>query len=136
MNDKINQSPLRVRNNIGGYLYAINTKRADPNVLGRSSNVALDGSTYSSPKTISQMIEFVKDYFTDSFSKDVYAHFGMNRTERAYSSSLRYSLAEPSDLPTEGDADYLAAVERGDMGTATAFIKLPQFIQSKISGLS
>ena len=71
-------------------------KVGSPNVKTTNSNVRTSNDTYK--HSIANMLNDVKDVFTDTFSEDVYNHFGVTRKVNDFSQNLLYS--ERGKAPT------------------------------------
>lgn len=92
VDEKKNSEPVLAESNIICRLYASNAKK----IANASDNVSMQSiSTYSedSPTiSIADVLENVKDNFDDTFSDDVYSHFGVSRVHTNFSKDLQFSL--------------------------------------------
>lgn len=94
VDEKKNSEPVLAESNIICRLYASNAKK----IANASDNVSMQSiSTYSedSPTiSIADVLENVKDNFDDTFSDDVYSHFGVSRVHTNFSKDLQFSLKD------------------------------------------
>lgn len=103
--ERVNQNPILTEMNVFGRLHAINAKKiGSPQGRGAKNGVALASSeTYQ--YSISEFLKNVKNEFDNTFSNDVYKHFGMTRSIDKFSKDLRYALpktdSEGNTLSTE-----------------------------------
>lgn len=73
-----------------------------------AKNAALTGSMNPLPIKISQVIKDVKNIYDDTFSKDVYAHFGMtqqNNDDDEHPGLLSHQMKSISDRTEETEFD-------------------------------
>lgn len=90
--ERINQNPILVESNVLGKLYAVNAKKIDSS----HAKVATNGSVARATKrlfgySVADLLNDVKSVFGDTFSEDVYKHFGMKREASDFSENLLYS---------------------------------------------
>ena len=92
--ERANQNPILIEANVLGKLHAVNAKKIDsPNARVAKNSVALTyGRVYM--YSIADFLEDVNTVFDDTFSKDVYNHFGKQRRENKFSANLQYSKAD------------------------------------------
>ena len=96
--ERKNGDPILQEANVLGKLNAVNAKKIDlPNPqVGSKRAVALkSGGRFG--YSITDLIKDVKDIFPDTFTKDVYDHFGMHRVENKTLSPLRYQKKKESN---------------------------------------
>jgi hypothetical protein len=89
--ERKNQNPILVETNVLGKLTSVNAKKIDsPTVQDDENIVALaDGKAYA--YKIADLLNDVKNIFDNTFSEDVYHHFGMARKEDDFSKNLLFS---------------------------------------------
>ena len=103
--------------NVLGLLNAVNAKKIDlpnPQVGSERTVALLSGGQFE--YSIAHLLNDVKSVFPDTFSKDVYNHFNMQRKENKTLSPLKFQKK------TTSDKDYLDVVNRGDMETAQRMV--------------
>ena len=87
-----NQGAILTEANVIGKLHAMNAKKiGQPRVqVGTIGTVALTGSSLFD-YSVANLLNDVKNEFDDTFSNDVYKHFGMTRNANSFSQYLKYS---------------------------------------------
>ena len=89
--------------NVLGLLNAVNAKKIDlpnPQVGSERTVALLSGGQFE--YSIAHLLDDVKSIFPDTFSKDVYNHFNMQRKDSKTLSPLRYQLKK-----TSSDSQYV-----------------------------
>ncbi len=88
--ERINQNPILVEANVLGRLKGLNAKKVgSPQGRGIENEVALSSSeTYE--YNIAHLLANVKSEFDDTFSNDVYKHFGMQRNDNGDLEGLQF----------------------------------------------
>ena len=96
--ERKNQEPVLVEADIFGKLTSVNAKKIDfPTTQVGGNTVALvDGKVYA--YKIADLLNDVKNIFDNTFSKDVYQHFGMTQKVDDFSENLLFS-----DRDSEGN---------------------------------
>lgn len=105
--ERVNQDPILAEAEILGRLYAINTKKVDHQRSGVANNsvARLQGKVYT--YNIAELLKNVKNKFKDTFSNDVYANLGMQRTNNDFSKNLQFQ-----DRNTESIYDIMGESEK------------------------
>ena len=93
--ERRNQNPVLVESNILGKLTSSNAKKIDsPNTqVGGNTVAVVYGGVYA--YRIADLLNDVKSVFSNTFSNDVYQHFGMARTADDFSNNLLFSERDP-----------------------------------------
>lgn len=112
VHDRKDGSTILKEANIFGNLVSVNAKKMDTHNAKAINNTA---RTQSDPfaYSVSDFINDVKHKFDDTFSKDVYSHFNMNRRQtQHFSDHLQYSKgdnynasSETENISPEDEAD-------------------------------
>ena len=115
--ERLNQNAILVETNVIGKLFAVNAKKIAPfyDRGATNSNVALTTRKLFE-YSVAHLLEDVKGEFKNTFSKDVYEHFGVERKSDEFSDNLQFSYTP------ETDTKYLDAVNRGDTETAQKMV--------------
>ena len=87
-----NQGAILTEANVIGKLHAMNAKKiGKPQAqVGTNSTVALTSSSLFN-YSVANLLNDVKNEFDDTFSNDVYKHFGMTRNANSFSQYLMFS---------------------------------------------
>lgn len=91
--ERTNLNPILVESKILGKLHAINAKKIDsPNLKVTDEISVARGHDEVYAYSVANFLKDVKNIFDDTFSNDVYQHFGLERTENEhFSKHLLYS---------------------------------------------
>lgn len=103
-----NQGAVLTEANIIGKLHAINAKKiGKPQAqVGKKNAVALASSSLFD-YSVADLLNDVKGVFGDTFSTDVYKHFGLTRKSNPFSNHLKYSDRDSSGKElTKGQQEY------------------------------
>ena len=86
-----NQGAILTEANVIGKLHAMNTKKiGKPHAQVSGNGTALASSSLFG-YSVADLLNDVKNEFDDTFSNDVYKHFGMTRRSNKFSDNLKYS---------------------------------------------
>ena len=93
--ERENQDPILVEASVLSKLYSIDAKKMRAvNVQGAPRSVALAHTMPHFSYRIADLLNDVKDVFRDTFSRDVYAHFGMTREITDFSEGKKITLPD------------------------------------------
>lgn len=96
--ERKNQEPVLVEADILGRLTSVNAKKIDsPTTQVDENIVALAGGRVYQ-YSVADLLNDVKSVFGDTFSEDVYKHFGMKREANDFSENLLYSDRDPDSI--------------------------------------
>ena len=115
--ERINRNPLLVEVNILGTLTSTNAKKiGSPAVQVGKKTITLAGGRTHFEYSIADFLQDVKGVFDDTFSNDVYKHFGTQRATSDFSPYLLYSEQDTDSVSTRSLlANALESVAQNDI---------------------
>ena len=118
--ERKNQDPILVSANVIGKLHAMNAKKiGKPHAqVGTNSTVALTRSSLFG-YSVADLLNDVKNEFNDTFSNDVYKHFGMTRNANSFSQHLMYSDRDTAPIFYSHMARVVDGVKQSKLGAAS-----------------
>lgn len=137
--ERKNQEPILVEADILGKLTSVNAKKiGSPTTQVGGNTVALvDGEAYT--YKIADLLNDVKGIFDNTFSKDVYQHFGMTQKVDDFSQYLLFSDRDPDSVSTRSllanalEGAVQNDIERKKLGEYKEKIALLDSEQQKLS---
>ena len=111
--------------NVIGKLHAINAKKIGmPQAQVSANGTALTSSSSLFEYSVADLLNDVKLDFDDTFSNDVYSHFGITRTENEFSKFLLFSDRDPDAVKVNQILQKQNAELRETVGYLKELVKL------------